>query len=162
MRFAHIDTPIGPLLVVGEGPALVRLAFARKGEPAEADPGWQRDDGSLREAMTQIRAYFEGALTAFDLPVAPSGTDFQRSVWSALRAIPYGETRSYAEVARAIGRPTACRAVGAANGANPIPLVIPCHRVLGSTGTLTGFGGGLPVKRFLLDHEASVAGRRLF
>src|SRR5213075_306528 len=110
----------------------------------------------------QLRSYFAGKRRAFDFPLTPRGTEFQLSVWTALRQIPYGETTTYGEIARTIERPDAVRAVGAANGANPIPIVIPCHRVIGSTGSLTGFGGGLPVKRQLLALEARVAGQTLF
>jgi methylated-DNA-[protein]-cysteine S-methyltransferase len=124
-----------------------------EGTPAGGVP---RDDAFpvLKEAAGQLAAYFGGELKAFDLPLAPEGTPFQRSVWDALLTIPYGETRSYLQMAILIGAPKAVRAVGAANGQNPIPIVIPCHRVIGSNGKLTGFGGGLPLKRQLLDLEA--------
>ena len=108
----------------------------------------------LRQAVEQLRAYFAGDLRAFDLPLDMQGTEFQRRVWSELRNIPYGETRSYSFIARMIGAPKSVRAVGAANGRNPIPIVVPCHRVIGAGGSLTGYGGGLPLKRFLLDLEA--------
>jgi len=108
----------------------------------------------LRETARQLEAYFAGDLREFELPLVMKGTPFQIRAWSALRQIPYGETRSYAEQARVIGAPDAIRAVGAANGRNPIPIVVPCHRVIGSNGKLTGFGGGLPLKRWLLDHES--------
>lgn len=114
----------------------------------------------LREVRRQLEEYFDGARRVFDLPLAPRGTEFERRVWQEVAAIPYGETRSYAEIARAAGRPDACRAVGRANGRNPIPLVIPCHRVIGSDGSLTGFGGGLPLKRFLLALEGAAPARR--
>jgi methylated-DNA-[protein]-cysteine S-methyltransferase len=115
---------------------------------------WRRDPAALREPAEQLQAYFAGELRAFDLPLAPHGTPFQREVWSALREIPYGSTISYAELAAAVGRPDAARAVGAANGRNPIAVVIPCHRVIGASGALTGYGGGLGRKRLLLDLEA--------
>lgn len=108
----------------------------------------------IAAAVTQLNEYFAGTRTAFDLPLDPIGTEFQRAVWAQLLAIPYGETRSYADIARAIGRPTATRAVGAANGQNPLPIIAPCHRVIGSDGALTGFGGGLPNKILLLDLES--------
>src|SRR5437899_10516473 len=114
------------------------------------------------EAARQLRAYFAGELREFDLPLDMHGTDFQLRVWRELARIPYGETRSYSQIAAAIGAPQAVRAVGAANGANPIPIIVPCHRVIGSNGALTGFGGGISVKRWLLDHEARVAGQRMF
>ncbi len=162
IAFTHVETPIGPLLAAADGPALVRVEFARDGRPADPDPSWERDDRALAAVVEEIRAYFDGRLRAFTVALSPEGTTFQRAVWSALTEIPYGETRTYSDIARVIGRPAAVRAVGAANGANPLPVVVPCHRVIGSSGSLTGFGGGLEVKRFLLDLEARVAGRRLF
>jgi methylated-DNA-[protein]-cysteine S-methyltransferase len=144
-----IDTPIGELLLAGDGHALT--AVHMDGTPG---PGWQQDPGALREPSEQLRAYFAGELREFDLPLAPHGTPFQQEVWSALREIPYGSTISYGELAAAVGRPDAPRAVGAANGRNPIAVVIPCHRVIGASGALTGYGGGLPRKRLLLDLEA--------
>lgn len=158
MIFTYVDTPIGALLVAGTADAVHEIRFA--GANPKAD--WTRDDAALAGAAAQLRAYFDGGLVQFDLPLVFAGTEFQQSVWNHLRAIPYGETTTYAAIARAIGRPDAVRAVGAANGANPIPVVVPCHRVIGSNGSLTGFGGGIEVKRWLLDHEERVAGRRLF
>src|SRR5437667_5551316 len=116
----------------------------------------------LAEASEQLHAYFAGLLREFRLPLDMRGTDFQMCVWKHLLAIPYGDTRSYLNIAEAVGSPRAVRAVGATNGANPIPIVVPCHRVVGSNGSLTGFGGGINVKRWLLDHEARIAGQRLF
>jgi methylated-DNA-[protein]-cysteine S-methyltransferase len=144
-----IDTPIGALLLAGDGRELSAVRI--DGAPGA---GWRRDAAPFREAAAQLRAYFAGELRDFDLPLAPRGTDFQRRVWSALREIPYGQTIAYAELAAAVGRPRAARAVGAANGRNPIAVVIPCHRVIGSGGALTGYGGGLARKRLLLDLEA--------
>jgi methylated-DNA-[protein]-cysteine S-methyltransferase len=144
-----IDTPIGELLVAGDGDALT--AVHMEGSPGA---GWRRDPAALRDAAEQLRTYFAGELREFDLPLAPHGTPFQREVWSALREIPYGRTISYAELARMVGRPGSARAVGAANGRNPIAVVIPCHRVIGASGALTGYGGGLGRKRLLLDLEA--------
>jgi methylated-DNA-[protein]-cysteine S-methyltransferase len=144
-----IDTPLGELLLAGDGRALT--AVHMEGSPR---PGWRRDPDALREPEEQLQAYFAGELREFDLPLAPHGTSFQREVWSALREIPYGSTISYAELAAAVGRPDAARAVGAANGRNPIAVVIPCHRVIGASGALTGYGGGLGRKRLLLDLEA--------
>ena len=112
-------------------------------------------DPLLLEAADQLRAYFAGELRDFDLPLAPGGTAFQRDVWDAVSAVPYGRTASYAEIAAAVGRPAACRAVGAANGRNPLPVIVPCHRIIGSAGGLTGYGGGLDRKRSLLDLEAT-------
>lgn len=159
MIYTTVDTPIGALLVAGEEGTIVEIHFAGRGEPRE---DWVRDDEALHPAAVQLRSYFAGKRTAFDLELAPRGTEFQQAVWRALRDIPYGETTTYAEIARRIGRPSAVRAVGAANGANPIPIVIPCHRVIGTSGSMTGFGGGIDVKRRLLALEARVAGRTLF
>ncbi len=158
MNYTFVETPIGPLLVAGDAETVHEIHFA----PAEPRDEWVRDDDALKYASVQLRSYFAGKRTSFDLPLAPSGTEFQRAVWDALRRIPFGETTTYGDIARAIGKPDAVRAVGAANGANPIPIVIPCHRVIGSDGSLTGFGGGLKAKRWLLDHEARIAGIRLF
>jgi methylated-DNA-[protein]-cysteine S-methyltransferase len=144
-----IDSPLGELLLAGDGDALT--AVRMDGSPGA---GWRRDPGSLRAAADQLRAYFAGELREFALPLAPHGTGFQQEVWAALRDVPYGSTISYAELAAAVGRPGAARAVGAANGRNPIAVVIPCHRVLGASGALTGYGGGLGRKRLLLDLEA--------
>jgi methylated-DNA-[protein]-cysteine S-methyltransferase len=144
-----MTSPLGPLRLHARGDELVAIhlpdsAFA----PARA-----RATRVLALARDQLDEYFAGARVAFDLPLAPDGTGFQRLVWRALLAIPFGETRSYGDVARAIGRPAASRAVGAANGRNPLAIVVPCHRVIGASGALVGYGGGLPAKRWLLDHE---------
>ena len=117
-------------------------------------PDARRDDRAIAAVRKQVKEYCAGKRTEFDLELAPRGTEFQQSVWHALLAIPYGETRSYGEIARTIGQPTAARGVGAANGSNPIALIVPCHRVIGADGSLTGYGGGLPLKRKLLAHEA--------
>jgi methylated-DNA-[protein]-cysteine S-methyltransferase len=148
-----IDSPIGGLLLAGDGRALRRLAFVRDRAP-EPEPAWQADaNGRLDAVCRELGAYFAGRLTRFETPVAPQGTPFQQRVWAALCEIPYGTTTSYSALARRIGAEKAVRAVGAANGANPIAIVVPCHRVIGADGSLTGFGGGLPVKRALLDLE---------
>jgi methylated-DNA-[protein]-cysteine S-methyltransferase len=153
MTFFHtIDSPIGELLLLGDGHALTGLRM----EPFEIAPGARQDPGAFAGAEAQLRAYFDGELREFDLPLAPHGTEFQLRVWAALRAIPYGETATYGEIAAEVGRPDAPRAVGAANGRNPIAVIVPCHRVIGSDGTLTGFGGGLERKRILLELEAGV------
>ena len=154
MHSCEISTPIGRLLLVGDEKGLRRISFQDGLHPVEVEEGWQRTEEPFREAIAQLDAYFAGRLDRFDLALAPEGTPFQREVWSALTTIPYGETVSYGELARRVGRPAACRAVGAANGRNPIPIVIPCHRVIGADGSLTGFGGGLPIKRRLLFLEA--------
>lgn len=156
-----MSSPIGPLLLAGDGAALSVIRFSSGKEPGGADPTWVRDDTAFPEAVRELGEYFDGTRRTFDLDLAPSGTAFQREVLDALLTIPYGETRSYADIARQVGRPRAVRAVGAANGRNPLPIVIPCHRVIGSDGSLTGFGGGLDTKRFLLELETrGTAGAR--
>lgn len=152
-HYRTIESPVGPLMLVGDRASLRRLAFVRDGE-SEPDETWQSDRrGALDGVCRELEAYFAGRLTRFETTVAPEGTVFQRRVWQALCDIPYGHTVSYGELARQIGAERAVRAVGAANGANPIAIIIPCHRVIGANGSLTGFGGGLPVKRALLDLE---------
>lgn len=158
MFYCHMESPIGALLLAGEEGALRLISFPEGSRARPPESGWKRDRGPFAASLAQLEDYFYGSLTEFDLPLAPKGTPFQLSVWRALRDIPYGTTISYGELARRIGKPTASRAVGAANGANPLPIVIPCHRVIGSTGKLTGFGGGLPTKAALLAHERTVAG----
>jgi methylated-DNA-[protein]-cysteine S-methyltransferase len=154
-----MNTPIGRLLLVGTEDALRRIEFERGKTSRGAQSGWKRSPAPFRAAVDQLRAYFAGELRDFDLPLDPRGTEFQRQTWGALRKVPYGDTATYAEIARRIGRPTAVRAVGAANGQNPIPIIIPCHRVIGSNGQLTGFGGGLDIKRQLLELEGARAVR---
>jgi len=155
MNYCYLDTPIGKLLIAGDGEAVYRIEFPERGKPARPEPDWTESArGPIAEAARQLREYFAGKRTNFDLPLAPQGTEFQRSVWSRLQEIPYGETISYGELAKRVGNPKASRAVGAANGSNPLPIVIPCHRVIGANGKLTGFGGGLPVKETLLALEA--------
>lgn len=157
-----MPSPIGPLLLAGDGGALSMIHFSSANGARGADPSWTRDDAAFPEAVRELREYFDGTRRTFDLDLAPSGTAFQRAVLDALLTIPYGETRSYADIARQVGRPRAVRAVGAANGRNPLPIVIPCHRVIGSNGSLTGFGGGLDTKRFLLDLETRGTAGSLF
>jgi methylated-DNA-[protein]-cysteine S-methyltransferase len=147
--FVHsIDTPIGTLWLEADGAGLSCIAF-------DGPAGSHSDDPLLREAESQLQAYFAGELTRFDLPLSPRGTEFQRRVWDAVAQVPYGTTTTYSAVAATLGRPSACRAVGAANGRNPLPIVVPCHRVVGASGALTGYGGGLGRKRALLDLEAA-------
>ncbi|MGE0361717.1 MAG: methylated-DNA--[protein]-cysteine S-methyltransferase [Vicinamibacterales bacterium] len=153
MEYTTLDSPIGPLLVAGDRTALRLLWFVRGRHVATPDPDWIESPATFRDAAAQLAAYFAGRLRAFDLPVEPAGTPFQRRVWRALLDIPYGETESYGALARRLGDPKAVRAVGLANGANPIAIVIPCHRVIGANGSLIGYGGGLPTKRALLDLE---------
>jgi len=152
MVHAVTDSPIGPLTLVGAGGALSGLYMVEH-RYAPASFG-ERDDDAFPAAAEQLREYFAGARTTFDLELAPAGTPFQQQVWAALREVPYGETTTYGELAAVLGRPTASRAVGHANGHNPISIIVPCHRVVGSSGSLTGYGGGLPRKRFLLALEA--------
>ena len=151
--YTTMDSPIGELTLTGDGSALTGLYMERREGPGV---DWVRDDASFREARRQMEAYFAGELTAFELPLAPSGTPFQEKVWLALRTIPYGKTASYRDIAIQVGNPTAVRAVGAANGRNPISIIVPCHRVIGANGSLTGYGGGMERKRWLLDLEARV------
>ena len=150
MTHMRIDTPIGELTLIARDGALAGVNFAGYDAPAESVEG---TEPVLEAAAEQLREYFAGERTAFDLPLALDGTRFQQEAWRALADIPYGETVSYGEQARRLGRPDAVRAVGAANGANPIAIVLPCHRVIGADGSLTGFGGGLETKRRLLDLE---------
>jgi methylated-DNA-[protein]-cysteine S-methyltransferase len=152
-QWTTVDTPVGEMMVVGDEDAVHFVHL-----PGSFDSGRFRSDrqgrpAAVRAATEQIDAYFRGILTRFDLPLDPAGTEFQRRVWQALADIPYGATESYGSLATRVGNPRACRAVGLANGRNPIPLVLPCHRVIGANGTLTGYGGGLELKQRLLDHE---------
>jgi methylated-DNA-[protein]-cysteine S-methyltransferase len=155
-----LSSPIGPLTVVAQDGQLAALYLEsqrhRPGDAALGEPGDERLE-PFASAAAQLSAYFRGQRTVFELPLAPAGTDFQRRVWDALRQIPYGQTWTYGELARHIGSPAASRAVGLANGKNPICLVIPCNRVIGSDGSLTGYGGGLDRKRFLLDLETGAS-----
>ena len=148
------ETPIGPLTLHRGPRGLTRLDFPNRG-PARDETA--RDPGALEAAAAQLDEYFAGRRTAFDLPLHLDGTPFQRRVWAALREIPYGTTVTYTELARAVGRPDIVRAVGAAVGRTPVPIVVPCHRVVGADGSLTGYGGGLQRKRALLDLERRVA-----
>jgi methylated-DNA-[protein]-cysteine S-methyltransferase len=147
-------SPVGPLLLVGDGRALQGLYTG--GHPEQVGEGWVEDDVPLQEAVDQLDAYWAGARVEFDLALDPVGTPFQREVWRALRAIRCGSTLSYGELARRIRHPSAVRAVGLANGQNPIGIVVPCHRVIGADGTLTGYGGGIERKRWLLAHERAL------
>lgn len=154
--FARIDSPVGPLLVATTDTGLHAIEFHAPRHAVPRGAGWHEGDHPLIDAARrQLDEYFDKRRTTFDLPLAPRGTAFQRHVWQALATIPYGQTISYAELAARVERPTATRAVGAANGRNPLPIVLPCHRVIGADGSLTGFGGGLPTKRFLLELEGA-------
>lgn len=155
--FQHIDSPIGRLFIAAEDAGLRAVEFPENRHPVKRDADWQAGNHPLLgEAKRQLDEYFAGKRRDFDLPLAPRGTDFQRDVWQALRAIPFGQTWSYAQLAAKIGKTSAMRAVGAANGRNPIPIIVPCHRVIGADGSLTGFGGGLPTKEFLLRLEGAL------
>lgn len=157
IAFRHIASPVGPLLLAASAEALVAIEFRDNRHPVKRSAAWQEGDNAvLRQTQRQLDAYFTGARRAFDLPLDPRGTPFQLQVWRALADLPHGSTCSYRELARRIGRPAAVRAVGAANGRNPIPIVLPCHRVIGADGALTGFGGGLPTKAFLLRLEGAL------
>ena len=157
---SYLDSPLGRLQLQSDGSALTGLYMpSPKGQPS-VDATWQHDDAPFRDVTEQLQAYFDGTLREFDLSLSPRGTEFQNRVWSALRDIPYGQTCSYRDIAEAIGAPKAVRAVGLANGRNPISVIVPCHRVVGANGSLTGYGGGLPNKQLLLDLERRTAGDR--
>lgn len=159
-RWTTVATSFGPFAVIGDERELHFVHLPGTFD-ADALPAERRGaPAAVREAVEQIEAYCAHRLTDFSVPVAPAGTEFQRLVWASLALIPYGETESYGELAARIGRPSACRAVGLANGRNPIPLVLPCHRVIGSDGSLTGYGGGLALKLALLEHERAYGGER--
>lgn len=160
MFFEHFDTPIGTLTLAADADGLRHIEFPDNRHPVDRE-GWipgARGAAAdvLRAAREQLREYFEGRRRAFDLPLRPQGTAFQMDVWRTLATIPWGATWSYRDLARTIGKPGAVRAVGAANGRNPLPIVLPCHRVIGADGTLTGFGGGLPIKAALLRLEGAL------
>jgi len=153
VSYAYLESPVGRLLIAGNAGGLQQIVFSTNGHPARPDSEWQENPAAFGGVVRQLRAYFAGELETFDLSLAPQGTPFQQKVWSELLKIPYGRTISYGELARRIGNPNASRAVGLANGSNPIPIVIPCHRVIGSNGKLTGYGGGLAIKEKLLALE---------
>ncbi len=154
MLYTTLTTPIGSLMLIGDQWALTALHLpGRHGDTA----GLTRDDARFAVEARQLTEYFAGERTGFDFPMRMAGGPFERRVWAELETIPYGETASYGEIARRVGAPSASRAVGAANGRNPIAIVVPCHRVIGANGSLTGYGGGLPCKRALLDHEVGRA-----
>ncbi len=160
-----IDSTIGKLLLAGDAHALHHVHFQSGPRPMKPAKDWEPAERPFRDAIRQLQAYFDGRLKEFNLPLAPEGTEFQLQVWRMLRTIPYGQTWSYGELAKRIRRPAASRAVGAANGQNPLPVIVPCHRVIGADGSLTGFGGGLPIKQKLLTLEGALragAQSRLF
>ncbi len=153
-RYRTIDSPIGLITLAGFGECITNLVMENAAHPPASQNEWVRDTEGFPRVVAQLEAYFSGELTDFDVALRPTGTSFQCRVWNALREIPYGETRSYGEIAQRIGQPTAARAVGMANGRNPIAIIVPCHRVIGANGDLTGYAGGLSAKRALLQLEA--------
>ena len=156
----RIDSPVGPLMLAADDNGLRHIEFRDNRHPADRSD-WHGGDNEILDAtVTQLREYFDGERRDFDLPLAPQGTEFQRVVWQELARIPYGVTISYAQLAQRVGNASAMRAVGAANGRNPLPIVLPCHRVIGADGSLTGFGGGLPTKQFLLRLEGALPGEQ--
>jgi methylated-DNA-[protein]-cysteine S-methyltransferase len=154
MYYCYLTTPIGDLLLAGDDAALSLVAFPEGSMRRDPEPDWIYSEKPFANARQQLTEYFAGTRKDFDLPLSLAGTEFQLLVLDELRRIPYGETTSYGDIAARIGKPKAMRAVGAANGRNPIPIIVPCHRVIGSTGNLTGFGGGLDAKQALLQLEA--------
>jgi methylated-DNA-[protein]-cysteine S-methyltransferase len=157
--YTEMDSPVGPIMLARVEAGITHILFQKHKYPAKIRDRWRRDDAALRDATNQLRAYFSGESFDFDLALAPAGTPFQKKVWAALREIRCGETESYGQLAARIGFPDASRAVGAANGRNPIAIVVPCHRVIGANGTLTGYAGGLHIKKALLEHEARMVKR---
>jgi methylated-DNA-[protein]-cysteine S-methyltransferase len=153
MYYSYLTSPLGRLLIAGDSAGLRLIHFQRGPQQGRPAPDWQEDRRPLGAALTQLEAYFAGALRQFTLNLAPQGTPFQQAVWRALQDIPYGVTTSYGALARQLGKPQAARAVGAANGQNPLAVVIPCHRVISSTGKLIGYAGGLDIKQALLAFE---------
>jgi methylated-DNA-[protein]-cysteine S-methyltransferase len=154
MYYTNIESPVGPLLLAANERGLCYLSFGASKHAVHPEVDWTKDEKPFAETIRQLRAYFHGDLKEFDLPLAMEGTAFQMSVWRSLCEIPYGRTISYGELADRIGNPKAMRAVGLANGSNPIAIIVPCHRVIGSNGKLTGYGGGLPIKEKLLALES--------
>jgi methylated-DNA-[protein]-cysteine S-methyltransferase len=157
LQYAFEDSPIGSLLLVGNDRALHGLYMQDGRKPKQIAPDWEHATTCFADVKAQLREYFAGERLAFDLALEMAGTSFERRVWSALMDIPYGETCSYGELARRLDQPSAARAVGLANGRNPIAVIVPCHRVIGADGTLTGYGGGLERKRILLELESGQA-----
>jgi methylated-DNA-[protein]-cysteine S-methyltransferase len=156
-----VDSPVGPLTLTAREGSLSGLYMQGQRHAPPRTREWRREDDAFAPVREQLDAYFAGTLTEFELPLAMAGTPFQRRVWAALREIPYGETISYGELARSVGRPGGARAVGLANGRNPVGIVVPCHRVIGADGSMTGYGGGLARKTWLLEHEAAHRAPRL-
>jgi methylated-DNA-[protein]-cysteine S-methyltransferase len=158
IRYTVLDSPLGAMPCARDDEGIITLLLPHGRAGADPAPDWVRDDTAFDDVRTQLGEYFAGTRTTFDLPLHLIGSAFQRKVWAGLLEIPCGETTSYGELAVAIGVPGAARAVGLANGQNPVPIIVPCHRVIGANGSLTGYGGGLDAKRWLLTHEAAQAG----
>ena len=158
MFYTYVESPVGPLLVAGDHDCLRFISFTSGSKARGPKSEWEHAEAPFQDIRRQLDEYFEGRRRQFDLRLEPRASPFQSRVLNALLTIPYGETRSYKDIAVALGDPQAVRAVGSANGSNPLPIVIPCHRVIGSNGSLTGFGGGLETKRFLLDLERRHSG----
>jgi methylated-DNA-[protein]-cysteine S-methyltransferase len=156
VHYRTVDSPVGPLTLAGHGDTLTNLRMVDQSHEPDRE-SWEPDDDAFPDAVEQLAEYFAGERTGFDLDLELAGTEFQRRVWAALQTIPYGETRSYRDIAEQVGAPTGFRAVGLANGRNPIGIIVPCHRVIGATGSLTGYGGGLDRKRLLLELEKSTS-----
>lgn len=154
--YTLLDTPLGALCIVGTTKGLTHVEFQDGERPVRPEPDWQENQGVLDEARKQLQAYFEGRRQRFTLALAPEGTPFQKRVWRELQEIPWGTTTTYREIAERLGQPAAVRAVGHANGRNPVAIVIPCHRVVGANGRLTGYAGGIATKRRLLQHEGAL------
>lgn len=157
--FTELDSPIGTLLITGDGEVITGLHMEDQATGPAPGEHWHRDDQCFHEAREQLLAYFKGNLHRFDLPLASAGTDFQKTVWRALQEISYGATQTYGQLAASIGNRNASRAVGLANGRNPIGIIVPCHRVIGADGSLTGYAGGVERKQWLLAHERAYMGR---
>jgi methylated-DNA-[protein]-cysteine S-methyltransferase len=158
LAYTYVNSPIGSLLLAGDGFHLHLISFPEGSRTRKPDTSWRRDDAIFGSVSEELNAYFAGEIQEFTVPLQLTGTTFQKTVWQALLTIPFGETLSYGALAKKIGFSSSSRAVGAANGANPIPIIIPCHRVIGANGSLTGFGGGIDTKRYLLQHERSPEG----
>ena len=154
VSYCVMQSPVGSILLAGNARALTHLSFQDGRHPIDPDPRWTYSDKPFQRPIRQLNEYFSGKRTTFTINLAPQGTPFQQRVWQALQTIPYGRTLSYGQIAKAIGKPKASRAVGAANGQNPVSIIVPCHRVIGSNGKLVGYGGGLSIKETLLAHES--------
>jgi methylated-DNA-[protein]-cysteine S-methyltransferase len=162
LKYATMDSPVGPLMIAGDEEGLGYISFSTGKGAISPGPDWQEGNCRIvQETMRQLQAYFARKLTEFDLPLKPKGTPFQLEVWRELQNIPFGTVISYGELASRIGRPKASRAVGSANGSNPIPIVIPCHRVIGCNGDMTGYGGGVQIKESLLQLEGFISARQI-